>query len=153
MPSTLDLWDVSQGTVVVADSGIRDGFLADGMFGAGPVLEEYGNTIFADGQPAGSVHFIEWRTPAPVTLQAFRLFASGDGPYYGNERDFAQFVLKAKSPNSSEETVTDRSSKRSTAVMATPEITSSLPASVTMPAIHGFGCPLQQTLGCVLYSG
>ncbi len=97
MPSTTDLWDVSQGTVVVADSGIRPGSLAGGMFGEGAVLEESGNTIFADGQPEGFVHYIEWQTPAEVAIASFALFASGDGPDYQNEREFATFTLKARS--------------------------------------------------------
>ena len=35
-----------------------------------------------------------------------RLFAVGDGPQYSNQREFAQFVLKAKSPGSSDYDVT-----------------------------------------------
>jgi len=96
--SANDLWDVSQGTVVTATSGanapysdIRD------MFGGQFSEDEPGDTIFADGQPPGFVHFVEWQTAAPVTVSSFVLFASGDGPADSNQREFSQFVLKAKS--------------------------------------------------------
>jgi Concanavalin A-like lectin/glucanases superfamily/Immunoglobulin I-set domain len=98
LPSTNDLWDISQGSVVTATSGahvpysdIRDMF--GGMFSeVGP-----GATVFNDGQPPGFVHYVEWQTPAPVTVNSFNLFALGDGPQFDNQREFAQFVLKAKS--------------------------------------------------------
>jgi hypothetical protein len=33
---------------------------------------EVGNVLFSDNTPAGFVHFVEWRTAAPVTVTAFR---------------------------------------------------------------------------------
>lgn len=107
-PVSDDLWDVSRGTVVVAGSpldtlpgwpalydvanilGAKGGEYYEGKAGA---------AVFQDSQPAGFVHFLEWRTPAPVTLRAFRLFASGDGGGTAN-REFGQFRLLAKSPGS-----------------------------------------------------
>ena len=100
LPSTNDLWDISQGSVVTGTSGahvpysdIRD------MFGGTFSETEPGRTVFEDGEPAGFVHYVEWQTPTPVTVNSFNLFASGDGPQapFPTQREFAQFVLKAKS--------------------------------------------------------
>jgi hypothetical protein len=100
LPSTSDLWDISQGSVVTGTSGviapvsdIRD------MFGGAFSQVEPGNTLFTNNYPAGFVHYVEWQTPGPVTLNSFNLFASGDGPTapFPTQREFAQFVLKAKS--------------------------------------------------------
>ena len=101
LPSTNDLWDISQGTVVTATSGLDPGSDGRDMFGgdfSGPPSEP-GRTIFADGRPPGFVHYIQWQTPAPVAVGAFALFANGDGPTtsFPAQREFAQFVLKAKS--------------------------------------------------------
>jgi sugar lactone lactonase YvrE len=98
LPSTNDLWDISQGSVVTGTSGV-DSPLSDvrDMFGGLFSQVETGHTVFANGQPAGFVHYVEWQTPAPVTVNAFNLFAAGDGPAANNQREFAQFVLKAKS--------------------------------------------------------
>src|SRR5262245_60915037 len=90
-----DLWDISNGITITATSGIRGALGASDMFGATSSIEP-GDTIFADGQPNGFVHFIEWKTPSPVRLGSFNLFAVGDGAVYLNERETAQFVLKAK---------------------------------------------------------
>jgi len=98
LPSTNDLWDVSQGSVVTGTSGahvpysdIRDMF--GGEFGG----VDKGSTVFEDGEPAGFIHYVEWQTPVPVTVNAFNLFATGDGPAFDNQREFSQFVLKARS--------------------------------------------------------
>ncbi len=98
MPSTNDLWDISQGSVVTGTSGahvpyadIRD------MFGGDFGEVDTGSTVFEDGEPAGFVHYVEWQTPVPVTVSSFNLFAAGDGPEFNNQREFSQFVLKAKS--------------------------------------------------------
>jgi serine/threonine protein kinase len=100
IPTTNNLWDVSQGSTVTRSSGIREPIsdMRD-MFGAKFSSVEPGNTVFADGRPAGFVHSIEWQTPAPVTMDSFALFASGDGPaqILPAQREFSRFVLKAKS--------------------------------------------------------
>lgn len=91
--STIDLWDVSQGTVVTANTAVLDygglPFLSDrrNMFGftqAGSI--ETVNTLFSDFTPEGFVHSIEWQTAAPITLRSFNLIAHHDGP--GGTRDF-----------------------------------------------------------------
>lgn len=102
-PSSGDLWDISQGNVVTSHSAV----LASpgtptsmfGNFGQGNLSEnEY--TYFADSQPPGTIHFIEWATPSPVDIYKVRLFAAGDGTTYLNQREFESFTLKAKSPGS-----------------------------------------------------
>lgn len=99
-PSTSDLWDTSQGTQITAMSGMQSGFSSGDMFGGAASTVEPGNTIFADGKPAGFTHYIEWRTVAPVIVTSFALFATGDGPTFRNQREFDRFVLKARSPGS-----------------------------------------------------
>jgi hypothetical protein len=99
-PSANDLWDVSGGITITATSGIRGGFAAEDMFGATASFMEPSDTIFADGDGDGFVHFIEWQTPSPVTVGSVALFAVGDGPTYNNEREFDRFVLKVRSPGS-----------------------------------------------------
>jgi hypothetical protein len=100
LPSTEDLWDVSQGVVVTGTSGIRFGFDALDMFGAENSPIGPGHTIFADDQPPGFVHYIEWQTTNPVLVGRINLFAAGDSPLYLNQREFDRFVLRAKSPGS-----------------------------------------------------
>jgi len=67
------------------------------IFGGCTVLLLLASCIFNDGQPAGFVHYVEWQTATPVTVGGFVLFAEGDGPASNNQREFEQFVLKAKS--------------------------------------------------------
>jgi hypothetical protein len=90
-----DLWDISNGITIAATSGIRAGFSAADIFGA-ITSAEPGQTVFDDGLPEGFVHFVEWKTPNPITLTSFTLAAGGDGPALNNEREMAKFVLKAK---------------------------------------------------------
>ncbi|HXC98428.1 MAG TPA: immunoglobulin domain-containing protein [Verrucomicrobiae bacterium] len=103
VPSTGDLWDISQGSVVTGSSEVNQGgsnhYVSDirDMFGGQFGLFEPGHTLFADGLPAGFVHYVEWQTPGPVSVSSFTLFAAGNGPAANNAREFAQFVLKAKS--------------------------------------------------------
>src|SRR5215213_10409725 len=101
-----DLWDVTRGAVITAESpiityvGTPDGLLgANGQQNWG---DELNWTYFADAQPPGTVHFVEWETPADVTVAEVRIYAYGDGPtFYNNGREFEQVVIKAKSPGSS----------------------------------------------------
>lgn len=93
--STADLWDTSNGITITASSPIRNGFAPSEIFGTN-LSTESGDRIFADFEPDGFTHFIEWLTAKPVQLTGFNLFTGGDGPDFNNEREFAQFVLKAK---------------------------------------------------------
>jgi len=101
-PSRVDLWDISHGIVITDTSGIRDGFDAGDMFGGTASGMEPGNTVFLDEMPAGTVHYIQWQTPAPVNVKFFVLFAAGDGPTWYNEREFDRFVLKTRSSSSAD---------------------------------------------------
>jgi hypothetical protein len=108
-PSTNDLWDVNLGAVITAHSALdpADGsphpYDAANIFGAriGTYLEgATGRCIFADLEPAGFVHFVEWQTASPVALRSFRLYATGDlSPVTG--REFKTFRLFAKEPGQS----------------------------------------------------
>src|SRR6516164_3901157 len=88
-----DLFDVSNGTVVTNWSGrgtdsVNSGGTSCGEFstttkyppdmfngsGGSPCRA----TVFADNQPLGTEHRIEWKTPRPVTVQSLGLFAAHD---------------------------------------------------------------------------
>lgn len=97
---TNDVWDLHQGAVVTAHSDLRTSATDPGMLGGADSFEP-GDTIFADGKPDGYVHFLEWRTPAPVSVSHIKLYAGGDGAIYNNGREFGRFTLKIKSPGSS----------------------------------------------------
>jgi len=99
-----DLWDVSQGTSVSASSGaLAGGWWSDprnmfgGAYGSNPDTKN--NTIFKDYQPQGYVHWVNWQTSAPVTLQSFNLVAIHDyglntGEYRNiNHRGISRFKL------------------------------------------------------------
>jgi hypothetical protein len=102
--SSADLWDVSQGTLVTASSPILSSYSAGAMFGENGQNNGNGSTwtYFADGQPAGFTHFVEWQTPANVNVARVQVYAFGDS-FFGipnNEREFSHFTLRAKSPGS-----------------------------------------------------
>src|SRR4051812_6286569 len=81
-----DLWDVSQGTVITADSGAIPGYSIQSMFGGFSLIDW---AYFSDAQPPGFVHFVEWETLGDVTVGRIQLYALGDG-YFGipnNERE------------------------------------------------------------------
>lgn len=108
IPSSTDLWDVSQSITILNGSptysdSTYSGFDLSNMFGgtsgSGPGAP-FDTVIFADSFPSGFTHFVEWQTTAPVSVNSFRLFATGDGPSFNNQRDFDRFTLLAKSPGS-----------------------------------------------------
>ncbi|HZO91673.1 MAG TPA: hypothetical protein VFB38_25345 [Chthonomonadaceae bacterium] len=118
-----DLWDISQGVRVLRDSGTLDlrnvygpysAYYSDilNMFGGTfgglePDAWPHQGTLFQDFKPAGFIHFVEWRTPAPMRLTRFRLYANGDGPDLDNQRDFARFTLKIKGSSGAWQTIYD----------------------------------------------
>lgn len=97
--TTEDLWDISRGSTVTRTSGAAAPFQPENAFGA-RLPTPFGNPlydfIFIDGQTNGFVHFLEWKTPSPVTVRSFRLHAQGDGAVNDNGREFEHFVLKSK---------------------------------------------------------
>ena len=98
-PVTTDLWDVSRGTVVTGNSpvlGISD---ARNLLGFVVESSEVSSLLFADAQPQGFVHFVQWQTPLSNTLRSFTLHALHDGaPFDANKRGFRRFTLLARSP-------------------------------------------------------
>jgi hypothetical protein len=101
-PSSTDAWDVSQGALITGTSGVHPAAgTLNGLLGAFGQNNYDASTwtYFPDDQPADFVHYVEWETPADVTIAGVRLFAFGDD-FMNNGREFAQFTLKAKSPGS-----------------------------------------------------
>jgi hypothetical protein len=96
---TDDLWDIHRGTVITFTTGVLGSTTDPGMFGGSD-----GGTItthFSDSKPDGYVHVMEWRTTNTVQVNRVKLYAVGDGAVYNNQREFARFTLKIKSPGSS----------------------------------------------------
>jgi len=63
------------------------------MFGAA-LGAEPGNTVFIDRQPAGTRHWVEWQTPAAVTMRSFNQVAAHDGPQRdARYRGISRFTL------------------------------------------------------------
>ncbi len=90
-----DAWDVRQGVVVTADSGTIGGSSSRDIFGATQSSVESGATLFRDDQAQGFIHFVEWRTTAPVSVDGFSLRANDDFNPEG-DRGFSEFRLLAK---------------------------------------------------------
>src|SRR5689334_13880216 len=98
-----NIWDGTQGTVVTGGSATDDFFVPHNtnlanMFVpkvnvARPAENDAVNTLFGDTKPAGFVHFVEWKTPAPVTLGSFDLFTVDDHPSFNRSMD--RFTLYA----------------------------------------------------------
>lgn len=80
-PVADDLWDVSQATTVTEHSGSFDRTSSDArnMFGYEMGLSgEEKNTVFEGNLPQDTVHWVEWRTPDPISLEHFNLYAYHD---------------------------------------------------------------------------
>jgi hypothetical protein len=88
--SRSDLFDVSSGGQVSGSSTARN---TNDMFNGGTGSAERA-TVFADGQPVNSVHWIEWRTKAEVTVKSVAIFAAHDQVRF--RRAFSNFKLLAK---------------------------------------------------------
>lgn len=99
----IDVWNATTGTVVTASSATDDFFVPHNvnitnMFTpkvnvARPSENDAVNTLYADTRPAGFVHFVEWKTPAPVRLGSFDLFTVDDHPSFNRSTD--RFTLYA----------------------------------------------------------
>lgn len=88
--SSSDLWDVSNGVVVDQHSGtITHSDIRD-MFGGNFSGIEGGNTLFRDYVSEGTLHYVQWHTPADITLRSFNLVAANEGMH---RRAFSKFEL------------------------------------------------------------
>jgi len=99
--SSADLWDVNSGVIITASSGyLTHAGTPEGMFGRFSADWESHLTYFADNQPTGTVHSVEWTIPSPASVRTLRLFAYGD-PFLNNGREFDSLTVRAKSAGSS----------------------------------------------------
>jgi hypothetical protein len=92
-----DLWDLSQGTIVITNSGMYPQ-QSVGILGGTGMSSEPGRSVFSDNRPNGFTHFLEWRTKTPVVVAQARLFAFGDA--FGEYRSFSRFTVLTKSEGS-----------------------------------------------------
>src|SRR5262249_2760798 len=86
----------AQGTRIVSYSELYPGGRPEDLFGArlsSVGTSETGSAIFTDSAPDGFVHFIEWETPSPVTVQAFGLIGGHDTALKEFIRAFRGFRL------------------------------------------------------------
>jgi hypothetical protein len=80
-PCDARLFDISKGTVVTANSPTNGGAdVALEIFGFfANTGHEAGSLLFADGEPAGFIHFVEWEMPQDTTFSRLRISGAGDG--------------------------------------------------------------------------
>jgi hypothetical protein len=98
--SSRDLWDFSRGTTITAHSPFDDSHAGyDARDALGGAFHDYGpelgSVIFADFQQPGSIHSLEWRTPAPIDLERFTM-ACGADHHAEDLRATAAFRLYAR---------------------------------------------------------
>lgn len=100
-----DLWNYTSGAVVTAHSPL--GARADVphdircLFGFERGGKDGQLSLFEMAEP-GTVHFVEWMTPEPITLRSFYLKASHD---HERTRSFRRFTLWAADPDTGEFTI------------------------------------------------
>jgi energy-coupling factor transporter ATP-binding protein EcfA2 len=91
--SRSDVFDVNSGSQVIGSSPARN---PTDMFNGAQGSAERA-TVFADGQPVDSTHWIEWHTKADVTVKSVSIFAAHDP--VRSRRAFSHFKLLAKKQN------------------------------------------------------
>ncbi len=91
--SRSDLFDVSSGAQVTGSSTANNP--TDMFNGARGSAQRA--TMFADGQPVDTVHWIEWRTKGDVTVKSVGLFAAHEVINF--RRAFSNFKLFARKQN------------------------------------------------------
>jgi len=89
-----DLWDLSRGATVTGNSPTLYNSRASNMFGGSYGIEP-AITLWSDAYGAGTVHWVEWQTPEPVTVRAFNLVAMHEDP--PTRRSMNHFALYARS--------------------------------------------------------
>jgi len=85
------LFDLNEGAVIIDHSPVKAGDQPEELLAQGG---EYGAVTFVDGQPKGTVHFIEWIMPELVTPGRIRLYAGADS-CTSTLRTFDRFRLLA----------------------------------------------------------
>ncbi len=91
--SRSDLFDVSAGAQVTGSSAASN---PTDMFNGGQGSAQRA-TMFADGQPMDTVHWIEWRTKGDVTVKSVGVFAAHEAINF--RRAFSNFKLFARKQN------------------------------------------------------
>jgi hypothetical protein len=86
-----DLW---QGASIGAHSQLHSDRV-DCLFGATGCSPETDTLLFGDGFPDGTVQFVEWETPVPVTLGAISLHAFHDA-FDNTQRAFRHVTIQAR---------------------------------------------------------
>ena len=89
-----DLWEHA---LVGARSALRSD-RPDCLFGDIGCSPEPTALLFGDGLPDGTVQFIEWETPVPVTLGAISLWAFHDA-FDNTQRAFRHVTIEARDSN------------------------------------------------------
>ena len=89
-----DLFDVSAGAQVTGSSPVKNN-TTDMFSGAQGSADRA--TVFTDGQPVGTTHWIEWHTRGDVTVKSVGIFAAHDQTRF--RRAFSNFKLYAKRQN------------------------------------------------------
>jgi Concanavalin A-like lectin/glucanases superfamily len=99
--------DAWQAASVTTTSGILSSS-PNGLFGATNITPEVDSLLFADGQPDGTVHHIEWQTATPIELRGFSTFAIHES-VSNFQRGFRQLRLQARQIGGAFATVYDSS--------------------------------------------
>lgn len=95
--SSTDLWDMENGVQITRSSNPDRTSNLSKMFGAESGSTEATRAVFSDGSPDGTIHFIEWTTPSPVTVRSLRLMIAHDPRAWGVHRAISHFRLIARS--------------------------------------------------------
>ena len=92
--SSIDAWDISQGSIVTTSSPTSYG-VASNMFGDNHVDPFYpvevGHTLFQEGQSAGFVNWVEWNSASAIQLGGYNLTLIDD--FQTGERGISLFSL------------------------------------------------------------
>lgn len=108
-PSTVDAFDISQGTKIIRHSPAHDAFRCENMLGGtnrpvppgGRELQgippQNDDLVFTDS--SGPIHFVEFETAKPIKLRRLVLITNHDGNDYSN-RGFKRFTLYVQDPKS-----------------------------------------------------
>lgn len=98
-PMPTSVWEAAKGVRITGNSGLYSGFEATDVFGtrkSNGGTGETGTIVFQDNRPDGFLHFLEWETPAPVTLRSFGVIGFHQAADEVFERAFRTFRLYAR---------------------------------------------------------